>query len=105
MTIEEVKELGWKFDDYWNNRALYSLSKISKFSIFEHNGYWGLQDPYKRDLSLIYCDMSLDDIKKFTDLVKLFEDMFAKPKEYTLFQYLETESNMQEFIKQMKEKE
>ena len=48
--------------------------------------------------------MSLDDIKKFTELVKLFEDMFDKPKEYTLFQYIETEVNMQNFIKEMKEK-
>ena len=104
MKIEEVKELGWNLDGYWANRGLYSISEKSKFQLIEHNGDWGIIDPYNKDFSPIYCDMSLNDIKKFTELVKLFEDMFDKPKEYTLFQYLETEISMQDFIKEMKEK-
>ena len=104
MTINEVKELGWNFDGYWANRGLYSINEKSKFQLIEHNGDWGIVDPYHKDFNPIYCNMSLDDIKKFTELVKLFEDMFDKPKEYTLFQYLETKLNMQTFIKEMKDK-
>ena len=58
MTKELLEELGWKFDDFWNNRAFYSLSKESKFSIFEHDG-WGLLNPFNKDFELIYCDLSI----------------------------------------------
>ena len=57
MTKELLEELGWKFDDFWNNRAFYSLSKESKFSIFEHDG-WGLLNPFNKDFELIYCDLT-----------------------------------------------
>ena len=105
MISDKVKELGWKRVGTWANRDVYSLSEKSKFSIFEHNGDWGLQDPYRKDFSLIYCNMSNDDICKFTGIVKLFDDMFDNPKAYTLYQYIETEILMQDFIKEMKEKE
>ena len=104
MEIEEVKKLGWNLDGYWANRGLYSINEKSKFQLIEHNGDWGILDPYSKGFNPIYCNMSLDNIKKFTELVKLFEDMFDKPKEYTLFQYIETEINMQDFIKEMKDR-
>ncbi len=105
MTIKKLKELGWNSAGCWNNRDFYSFSEESKFSIFEHNGEYGIQDPYKNNLSLIYCNMTDDEIIKFTDLVKLCEDIWSKPKEYTFFQFLETEKSVRSFIKEMNEKE
>ena len=73
MTKELLEELGWKFDDFWNNRAFYSLSKESKFPIFEHDG-WGLLNPFNKDFELIYCDLTDKEIKEYTDLVKSYEN-------------------------------
>ena len=67
MAKELLEELGWKFDDFWNNRAFYSLSKESKFSIFEHDG-WGLLNPFNKDFELIYCDLTDEEIKIFMGL-------------------------------------
>ena len=57
MNNKRLEELGWKFDDFWNNRAFYSLSKDSHFAIFEHDG-WGLMDPFAKEFELIYCDLT-----------------------------------------------
>ena len=105
MISDKVKELGWNLDGYWANRGLYSINEKSKFQLIEHNGDWGILDPYGKGFNPIYCNMSLDDINKFTELVKIFDDMFDNPKAYTLYQYMETEISMQDFIKEMKEKQ
>lgn len=101
MAKELLEELGWKFDDFWNNRAFYSLSKESKFSIFEHDG-WGLLNPFNKDFELIYCDLTDKEIKEYTDLVKSYEDCMKHPKDNSLYTYLVAVEKLTEFVKKMK---
>lgn len=103
MTKELLEELGWKFDDFWNNRAFYSLSKESKFSIFEHDG-WGLLNPFNKDFELIYCDLTDKEIKEYTDLVKSYEDCMMHPKDNSLYTYLVAVEKLTEFVKKMKDR-
>ena len=103
MTKELLEELGWKFDDFWNNRAFYSLSKESKFSIFEHDG-WGLLNPFNKDFELIYCDLTDEEIKEYTDLVKSYENCMRHPKDNSLYAYLVAVEKLTEFVKKMKDK-
>lgn len=103
MTKELLEELGWKFDDFWNNRAFYSLSKESKFSIFEHDG-WGLLNPFNKDFELIYCDLTDKEIKEYTDLVKSYEDCMRHPKDNSLYTYLVAVEKLTEFVKKMKDR-
>ena len=103
MTKELLEELGWKFDDFWNNRAFYSLSKESKFSIFEHDG-WGLLNPFNKDFELIYCDLTDKEIKEYTDLVKSYEDCTKHPKDNSLYTYLVAVEKLTEFVKKMKDR-
>ena len=103
MTKELLEELGWKFDDFWNNRAFYSLSKESKFSIFEHDG-WGLLNPFNKDFELIYCDLTDEEIKEYTDLVKSYEDCMKHPKDNSLYVYLVAVEKLTEFVKKMKDR-
>lgn len=103
MTKELLEELGWKFDDFWNNRAFYSLSKESKFSIFEHDG-WGLLNPFNKDFELIYCNLTDKEIKEYTDLVKSYEDCMRHPKDNSLYTYLVAVEKLTEFVKKMKDR-
>lgn len=103
MTKELLEELGWKFDDFWNDRAFYSLSKESKFSIFEHDG-WGLLNPFNKDFELIYCDLTDKEIKEYTDLVKSYEDCMRHPKDNSLYTYLVAVEKLTEFVKKMKDR-
>lgn len=103
MTKELLEELGWKFDDFWNNRAFYSLNKESKFSIFEHDG-WGLLNPFNKDFELIYCDLTDKEIKEYTDLVKSYEDCMRHPKDNSLYTYLVAVEKLTEFVKKMKDR-
>lgn len=103
MAKELLEELGWKFDDFWNNRAFYSLSKESKFSIFEHDG-WGLLNPFNKDFELIYCDLTDKEIKEYTDLVKSYEDCMKHPKDNSLYTYLVAVEKLTEFVKKMKDR-
>ena len=103
MTKELLEELGWKFDDFWNNRAFYSLSKESKFSIFEHDG-WGLLNPFNKGFELIYCDLTDGEIKEYTDLVKSYEDCMRHPKDNSLYAYLVAVEKLTEFVKKMKDR-
>lgn len=103
MAKELLEELGWKFDDFWNNRAFYTLSKESKFSIFEHDG-WGLLNPFNKDFELIYCDLTDKEIKEYTDLVKSYEDCMKHPKDNSLYTYLVAVEKLTEFVKKMKDR-
>lgn len=103
MAKELLEELGWKFDNFWNNRAFYSLSKESKFSIFEHDG-WGLLNPFNKDFELIYCDLTDKEIKEYTDLVKSYEDCMKHPKDNSLYTYLVAVEKLTEFVKKMKDR-
>ena len=103
MIKELLEELGWKFDDFWNNRAFYSLSKESKFSIFEHDG-WGLLNPFNKDFELIYCDLIDEEIREYTDLVKSYEDCMRHPKDNSLYAYLVAVEKLTEFVKKMKDR-
>ena len=103
MAKELLEELGWKFDDFWNNRAFYSLSKESKFSIFEHDG-WGLLNPFNKDFELIYCDLTDKEIKEYTDLIKSYEDCMKHPKDNSLYTYLVAVEKLTEFVKKMKDR-
>ena len=106
MTTEKLEELGWQFDDFWNNRALFSKKDtvLKGFAIFEHDGDWGIMDPYAKRFELIYCNMSDDEIKQYIDYVNTYEDLMKYPKDHTFFEYLNLKNDLHEFVKNMKEK-
>lgn len=104
MTKEILEELDWGFDDFWANRALFSKkgSKLNCFTIFEHNGDWGIMDPFAKGFELIYCNMSDDEIKQYIDYVNTYENMIERPKDYSLFEYINLEKDFHELVKNMK---
>ena len=104
MTIEKLKELGWKYDSMWNNRMFYSLSEESKYAIFEHNGDWGLLDPFKKNFTLIYCNLTDNEIITFTELVKEIENIIYNPKDHTLYEYMVTGHKMSDFCEEMEKR-
>ena len=97
MTNEKLKELGWNFDEYWNNRAFYTLSKDSHFAIFEH-GEWGLMDPFTKEFELIYCNLTDEDIENYTELVKSYENIVRHPKDNSLYDYTTVVEKLNDFI-------
>ncbi len=106
MTREKLEELGWKFDSFWNNRALFTKKdeKLDGFVLFEHNGNWGIMDPYSKEFKLIYCNMSDDEIEQYIDYVNSFENIMDHPKDYTFYEYICIEANVREFITKMIER-
>lgn len=103
MIKDKVIELGWQSEGYYCNRELFSLSKDSKFSIFEHNE-WGILDPFSKDLNLIYCDLTDEELINYTSLVKTYDDIISNPKDHTLYSYQEATKDIYNFIKKLKEK-
>lgn len=103
MTNKKLEELGWKFDDLWNDRAFYSLSKDSNFTIFENDG-WGLTNPFAKEFELIYCDLTDEEIEKYTELVKSYEDIVGHPKDNSLYDYSIIVEKLNDFVKEMKKR-
>ena len=62
-------------------------------------------DPYNKEFSLIYCNMSDDEIEQYIDYANIYEDLMECPKDHTFFEYLNLEKDLHEFVKNMKEKE
>ena len=104
MTREELENLGWKLIDIWNNREIFSLSDDSKFALVEHNGDYGILDPYKKDFSIIYCDMTDEEIMSFTKKAKIIDDVFAHPKDHTVYEYITAETEMRDLVNKLKKK-
>lgn len=104
MNKEQLEKLGWQFDEFWNNRALFSKKdyKLDGFAIFEHDGDWGIMDPYNEEFTLIYCNMTDEEIKQYIDYVNTYEDLMEHPKDHTFFEYLNLEEIFHEFVKNMK---
>ena len=103
MTIEKLTELGWKQDGTWNNRVFFALSKDSKYSIFEHDGI-GLLHPYNKNFELIYCDLTDEEIVKYTEMVKTIENIVNHPKDNSLYDYCVAEKAIVDFVKEMQDR-
>ena len=106
MTKERLEELGWQFDDFWANRALFSKknSKLNGFAIFEHNGDWGIINPYSKEFELIYCNMTDKMVEKYINFVNQFEECYRNSSNITLKDYLELEKDIKNFIEKMKKR-
>jgi len=104
MTKEQLEKLGWQFDEFWNNRAMFSKKdcKLDGFAIFVHDGDWGIMDPYNEEFELIYCNMTDEEIKQYVDYVNLYEELIEHPNDHTFFEYLSLKENIREFVKNMK---
>ena len=104
MTKEKLEELGWKFDDFWNNRAMFSKKDaiLEGFAIFEHNGDWGILNPYNKEFELLYCNISDDEIEQYINYVNSLEEISDHPKDHTFYEYLCIEDNLRKFVKKMK---
>ena len=61
-------------------------------------------DPYSKGFELIYCNMSDDEITQYINYVNTFEEIHKNPKEHTFYEYLCVKKNMQDFVKNMKDK-
>lgn len=105
MTYDKLDKIGWKAEGSWNNRFFFSLTAGSRFSIFEHNGSYGIVDPYKDTMHLIYCNLKDDEIVKYAGLVGRYENMMNDPKHFTLYEYQEQKRLIKEFIEKMSHKE
>ena len=106
MTKEKLEELGWQFNDFWVNRALFSKKDgdFNRFTLFEHNGDWGIMDPYVKGFEPIYCNMSDDEIIQYINYINSFGKMCKHPKDHTFYEYICFEKNIKEFIANMKER-
>lgn len=104
ITIEKIEKLGWSYNSVWNNRSLYTLNKNSKYALFEHNGEWGITDPFKKELSLIYCDLSETEIEQYTELIKMLNNIYENPKNHSFYDFCITIENITEFISKMNER-
>lgn len=106
MTKEKIKELGWQFDGVWANRALFSKKdgKLEGFTLFEHDGDWGIMDPYAEEFELIYCNMSNDEIIQYINYINSIEEMYEHPKDHTFYEYICFEKDIKKFIANMKER-
>ena len=107
MTKEKLEEFGWQFYDFFANRALFSKKDaiLKGFLIFEHNGDWGIMDPYAKGFELIYCQMTDNEIEQYINYINNLENIMNHPKDYTFFEYICIEDNIRKFIKNMKEKD
>ena len=78
--IEFLKSLGWVFEEYWNNRAIYSLGKNSDcpYALFEHQGKIGIV----HDGNFDYYNLKEDDIKDLTEALNTREMMVLSPDDY-----------------------
>lgn len=102
MSIEELKKLGWEYSDTWCNRDFYYIGN-SKCPIFEHNGEFGLEDiTEEEEVDLLYCDLTDDEIREFTNLIKTALNIEANPKNFTLADYKTSQKNIINFIKKRK---
>lgn len=102
MSIEELKKLGWEYSDTWCNRDFYYIGN-SKCPIFEHNGEFGLEDiTEEEEVDLLYYDLTDDEIREFTNLIKIALNIEANPKNFTLADYKTSQKNIINFIKKRK---
>ena len=78
--VEYIKSLGWVFEEYWNNRAIYGLGKDSNcsYALFEHQGEIGIVHNGKFD----YYNLNEDDIKTLTEALNTREIILHNPDEY-----------------------
>ena len=104
ITKEFVESLGWKADFPWNDKTMFSY-KDTNYSIFEYNGDWGIMDPYAKSFELIYCDMTSEHIKNFTDLIQNLEQILDNPLTTTgLYDFIEASTKMRTFVKEMRDR-
>ena len=75
-----LKSLGWVFEEYWNNRAIYGLGKDSDcpYALFEHQGEVGIVYNGKCN----YYNLREDDIKEFTKTLNTREMIMHNPDKY-----------------------
>ena len=104
ITKEFVESLGWTADFLWNDKTMFSY-KDTNYSIFEYNGDWGIMDPYAKSFELIYCDMTSEHIKKFTDLIQNLEQILDNPLTTTgFYDFIEASTKMRTFVKEMRDR-
>ena len=103
MTKEQLEQFGWHFDDFWNNRAMFSKKdgKLDRFVLFEHDGDWGIMDPYDKSFSLIYCNMTDKMIEQYINYVNEYEELTLHPKDHTFEEYRKLEINLKKFVEKM----
>ena len=61
-------------------------------------------NPFNKDFELIYCDLTDEEIKEYTDLVKSYEDCMKHPKDNSLYTYLVAVEKLTGFVKKMKDR-
>ena len=102
MTYKEMNELlsslGWEERCIWNNRTLYALSYSNKYQVFEHQCEIGIINPYNENFHLIYCNLTVDELKEYTQLTMSLATCEENPKTTTLSEYQEALSKHKEFI-------
>ena len=101
---EFVESLGWTADFLWDDKMMFSY-KDTNYSIFEYNGDWGIMDPYTKSFELIYCDMTSEHIKNFTELIKSLEQILDNPLTTAgFYDFIEASTKMRAFVKEMKDR-
>ena len=104
ITKDFVESLGWTADFLWNDKTMFSY-KDTNYSIFEYNGDWGIMDPYAKSFELIYCDMTSEHIKNFTELIKSLEQILDNPLTTTgFYDFIEASTKMKTFVNEMRDR-
>lgn len=82
-----LKSLGWVFEEYWSNRAIYGLGENSDcpYALFEHQGKVGIV--YNGNFN--YYNLREDDIKEFTKTLNTREMIMHNPDKYKVSDLLD----------------
>ena len=97
MSKEEIEALGWKFEEHFNNRNIYTLGIGT---IFEYNGDIGIC--YHREF--INTNLSLDELVTYTSMIKTINTIENSPDKHSYLEALHAYQNEFNFIEKMKHK-
>ena len=108
MTYNEAQQLlastGWTSDYWWNNREFFNHPEAPRQWVFLHQDDIGIDDPYSTEISLIYCDMTADELREYTRLCKAMWQCEANPEQTTIAEYREVRKEHKGFVQAMRRK-
>lgn len=108
MTYIEAQQLlastGWTSDYWWNNREFFNHPEAPRQWVFLHQDDIGIDDPYSTEISLIYCNMTADELREYTRLCKAMWQCEANPEQTTIAKYREVRKEHKGFVQAMRRK-
>lgn len=85
--------LGW--EDYSYNSFGRREFSLDDYWLFEHQGKIGIID----DESFVYCDLTEEEIRKYTELIKDVIEIDDNEESYTLYDYRLAKEKLDNYYK------